>query len=613
MRPIFLNLLRLRVVWQIRLFLLIKEVMMKCKVKRRIPLWGIVLSLPLWSGSCVDGKYDLDRDIDMTINVGGEHLTLPAGSTDTAFLSKIIEVEEGDMMQPDPVTRVYHLTKKDDIDVKPTTVDVVTIQATTTDMSQELNTTADAGGSSATTNLDQNNELEAKAENIDEALKELGEISTDNPAELTVTFNVESAGGMSCDEVKAGELTVLFPDFLVFAEGEVEAGNRFVLKNEVLYQNSRPYTKTFHVTGYRFSEAAGEGEKPDENRNLTVKGDVQMTGDVTTSGISGSGSLTLKLDVNLAAMDANRVRGVIQPEIEAEATKIELNDLPDFLKDEETRMDITNPVIALIAKNPMETDVEVDAELTPMKGGAAIEGHKVEVGSGNKKAPIVLKPGDNVIALSRLGESTVEGATDQVKVDDMNNLLEIIPDFINVDLKPVVRNEDYYWADLGTSYKMPSSYDVDVPLSFEQNLNIVYSDSVADLNKDLNDLDQVMVRKAHIILSVDNALPLKLQLTPENVRIKDVYGRELPGIVKEIAEDKQYIAESADGEKPSTSEVVLVVTSEDDRFLSKIDRLCFKIKGVPGTATGVPLKDTQWLRITDIKLAVPGGVNVDLN
>ena len=106
-----------------------------CKVKKTYPLWGFLLSFPLWTVSCVDNKYDLDKDIDMTVNVGGEHLTIPAGSSDTAYLSKIIEVEEGDILQPDAATRVYHLTKKDDIDVKPTTVKEVTISETTTNLS----------------------------------------------------------------------------------------------------------------------------------------------------------------------------------------------------------------------------------------------------------------------------------------------------------------------------------------------------------------------------------------------------------------------------------------------------------------------------------------------
>lgn len=233
----------------------------------------------------------------------------------------------------------------------------------------------------------------------------------------------------------------------------------------------------------------------------------------------------------------------------------------------------------------------------------------MEIASGD----IVLASGDNVIALSRTGECSIEGVTNNVKVEDINNLLETIPDDINVDLQPVVRNENYYTVELGKAYDMLAQYEVDVPLSFGQGLNIVYNDSVRDLNKDLRDLDKVILKNAKIILSVDNAIPLKLQLKPENVLIKDVYGNELTAVKKTIEEDKQYVAESTDGEKPATSEVVLSLTSDDTAFLSKIDRICFKLTAVPGSATGVPLKDTQWLKVTSLKLSVPGGVNVDLN
>ena len=395
----------------------------------------------------------------------------------------------------------------------------------------------------------------------------------------------------------------------MFKEGEVEEGNKLILNDEEL-KNAQ---KVLHVIGYEFGEKAGEGEKPDENRTITIDGKVTMKGQVVTSGIGGSGSLTMTMHVTLGEMTANSVTGVIQPNIEAENTKIELNDLPDFLKDEETRLDISNPVILLRANNPLATPVEIDAVLTPMKNNAQIEGKKVEIGSGNEKTPVVLASGENVIALSRTGGCTIEGVTSNVKVEDINNLLETIPDDIMVDLKPVVRNEEYYTAELGIAYEMPSSYEVDVPLSFEQGLNIVYNDSIQDLNKDLNDLDKVGLKNVKVILSVDNAIPLKLQLKAENVQIKDVYGNELSAVKKTIEEDKQYVAESTDGEKPATSELVLNLTSDDTAFLSKIDRICFKITAVTGTTTGVPLKDTQWLKITSIKLSVPGGVNVDLN
>lgn len=583
-----------------------------CKVKKMYPLWGFLLSFPLWMVSCVDNKYDLDKDIDMTINVGGEHLTIPAGSSDTAYLSKIIEVKEGDILQPDAATRVYHLTKKDDIDVEPTTVKEVTISETTTNLSPTEIVNATSSSVEVPATVTTFGDFEAKSNNIDEALKELGALYAKAPVDLILTIDFQKEQSLNFTRVQANKLKIVFPDYIVFKAEEGIQGHELILDGQVLSENGSSYSRTLKVEGYKFSENAGAGKKPNGG-TLTIEGVISMEGEVVTSGVSGTGILSLVPKTVLREMTANSVTGVIQPEIKAETTNIELNDLPDFLKDEETRMDITNPVILLRAENQLETSVEVDAVLTPMKGNAQIDGKEVKVGSGYGKTPVVLASGKNVIALSRTGECTIEGVTSNVKVEDINNLLETIPDDIEVDLQPVVRNEGYYTAELGRAYEMPSSYEVDVPLSFEQNLNIVYNDSVQDLNKDLNDLDKVILKKANVLLTVDNAIPLKLQLKPENVLIKDVYGNELTAVKKTIEEDKQYVTESTDGEKPVTSELVLNLTSEDTAFLSKIDRICFKLTAVPGSATGVPLKDTQWLKVTSIKLSVPGGVNVDLN
>ncbi len=583
-----------------------------CKVIKMYPLWGFLLSFPLWTVSCVDNKYDLDKDIDMTINVGGEHLTIPAGSSDTAYLSKIIEVEEGDILQPDAATRVYHLTKKDDIDVEPTTVKEVTISETTTNLSPTEIVNATSSSVEVPATVTTFGDFEAKSNNIDEALKELGALYAKAPVDLILTIDFQKEQSLNFTRVQANKLKIVFPDYIVFKAEEGIQGHELILDGQVLSENGSSYSRTLKVEGYKFSENAGAGRKPNEG-TLTIEGVISMEGEVVTTGVSGTGTLSLVPKTVLREMTANSVTGVIQPEIKAETTNIELNDLPDFLKDEETRMDITNPVILLRAENQLETPVEVDAVLTPMKGNAQIDGKEVKVGSGYGKTPVVLASGKNVIALSRTGECTIEGVTSNVKVEDINDLLETIPDDIEVDLQPVVRNEGYYTAELGRAYEMPSSYEVDVPLSFEQNLNIVYNDSVQDLNKDLNDLDKVILKKANVLLTVDNAIPLKLQLKPENVLIKDVYGNELTAVKKTIEEDKQYVTESTDGEKPVTSELVLNLTSEDTAFLSKIDRICFKLTAAPGSANGVPLKDTQWLKVTSIKLSVPGGVNVDLN
>lgn len=265
-----------------------------CKVKKMYPLWGFLLSFPLWTVSCVDNKYDLDKDIDMTINVGGEHLTIPAGSSDTAYLSKIIEVEEGDILQPDAATRVYHLTKKDDIDVKPTTVKEVTISETTTKLEETkiVNTTSSLINEDVTEGINTLGDFKAESNNIDEALKELGALYAKTPVDLILTIDFANTGDLSFAKVKANNLKIIFPDYIVFKAEEGIQGHELILDGQVLSENGSSYSRTLKVEGYKFSENAGVGRKPNEG-TLTIEGVISMEGEVVTSGVSGTGTLSL--------------------------------------------------------------------------------------------------------------------------------------------------------------------------------------------------------------------------------------------------------------------------------------------------------------------------------
>ena len=76
--------------------------------------------------SCIDNSYDLNKDIDMTVNIGGEHLAIPVGYTEKITLDKIIEIDEGDDLQV-LENGEYHLLKSDNIDETNTSVKLVDI------------------------------------------------------------------------------------------------------------------------------------------------------------------------------------------------------------------------------------------------------------------------------------------------------------------------------------------------------------------------------------------------------------------------------------------------------------------------------------------------------
>ena len=67
--------------------------------KRRLikaSLWTTALS-PFFFASCVDDSYDLTKDIDMTITVGGD-LSIPGSGTEEFTLEEIMDLEDNSVV-----------------------------------------------------------------------------------------------------------------------------------------------------------------------------------------------------------------------------------------------------------------------------------------------------------------------------------------------------------------------------------------------------------------------------------------------------------------------------------------------------------------------------------
>ena len=51
----------------------------------------VLISASVMAVSCIDNNYDLNKEIDMTVSVGGAGLTIPIGYTDSVKLNSIID------------------------------------------------------------------------------------------------------------------------------------------------------------------------------------------------------------------------------------------------------------------------------------------------------------------------------------------------------------------------------------------------------------------------------------------------------------------------------------------------------------------------------------------
>lgn len=561
--------------------------------------------------SCIDNSYDLNKDIDMTINAGGEHLAIPVGYTEKITLDKIIELDEGDDLQI--VDGEYHLLKKDNIDETNTSVKLVTVN----ESSNPIEPIRIISGNHDSdihdifiSNAESEGFINAEAHGVDKAVIEIGSLAADMPT--TLTLKLKLGGEISTSLVKVGTMTITFPNFIQF-EKENGLNGQTLTMTDVQIEPYSGFTKELKINKYVFGKEYGEGNRVDEengDRILKIENQeikIEMQGiNVTTP--SGNGSLNITPTITLAEMAVSEVYGTIQPDIDVKPTEVELNNLPDFLQDDEIRLDITNPVFSFNANNPLNTDVEMDGVLTGYKDGQVTK--TVKIGSGNGGASITLKPsGDKqqTISIVRDEQTVVEANATKVVVPNLNDIIETIPDHINVELKPAVKTEQYYTVNLGQDYTLNSAYDIDIPLSFGSNLKIVYEETLDNFDLDLEDVD---IKKAVLSINAVNTIPLAMEIKNDNVSALDANGN----VIKDIDVTVEgTITESKDGKTEVSSALNVNLNETAEGAISKLDGLKLKITAVPGQATDVQLLSTQWMQLKDMKLKIPNGIKVDLN
>lgn len=559
--------------------------------------------------SCVDSSFDFDKDFDWSINTG--YLAFPVGKTDPIFLDDIIEIDEGDDLQivPDAdgngVAGEYHLIKDGEIDRASANVRMATVDGSTTHIdpitaADESSVVSPSG--MITTQISQTGYVKADAADIDDALKELGSLKAAAPTALTLNIKLE--GNLNFSTI-SGNLKVKFPSFLVFNDPAVNANNEIQIPCSELQLNV-PYVRTLQLTGYHF-----DGGLPVVNNEIHLNEQVVITGETNlqlpSGGQIGSGvKLQIVPTVLLADMSVDEATGIIQPEIDATKTSVEISNLPDFLNDDETSLSVSNPVILFSAVNPLNAPVDLTGKMLGKKeDGTLISGSEVKFGAGSTD-PILLQPGSNLIALSRLGTGGPAGSQN-IAVANINNLIAKIPDVVEVEMQPAVSYDKYYSIRLGHDYEVSGNYNIDIPLSFEEGLNIVYTDSADDLNSDLKDLD---FEEAAVEFDAVNTIPLELEVKAENVTPLDINKQPLSDIKVEV---EGGIAASADGKTSTRQTLLIKMTEQVKGAMSRLDAIRFRVTAVPGQAIGITLRSDQWMQLENIKVKVPKGINIDLN
>lgn len=544
--------------------------------------------------SCqVDDAYDLDKEIDKTITVGGD-LTVPGSSTDNMMLKDLLEIEEGSAVQIDAKGNYTILQKGDDTntDVEVPAVNVE-LDFGFTGVEQSFNLSSAAGGK-VTVSFDEDIVIDVVQDGITSDIKSISSAVTS----CENTYLVFSLTGNAGSAKLTKGYRIVFPEYLtVEALSEGWNGNKNVL--ELVKEDGMDITAStkvrFQISGIRFGENGAEfinNEGMTDNNSIVMGGSIGLDGDIEAVANGKGGSIAIGVDVEADMMSVDEVKAMVSPEVDITIDPITLNDMPEFLSDDEVSIALTDPKIYIHLTNPSPVAVDMSADLWSYKTGKVDQ--KVSI-------PTFRIPANQTevytICINSKADAQENGVDEFVTVENLGDIIKFIPE--RIEMKNIVTEavQEEITVKPGMNYNITTGYEVKTPLMFTEGTNIVYTETMDGWGSDLEDIE---FNEIEATMSVNNQLPLGVEMSAVAV---DNAGNALSNVKVDM---------NMDIKAGATSDVKFTVTTTDGS-IKGLDGLKLTVTATGSEETsGVCLNENQYIKIDNLKLKLKGGITMEL-
>ena len=578
------------------------------KIKKFITS-SLFLGLLSSFASCIDADYDFKKDIDLEVTVGG-NLSLPIGQTDTIRLSRMIE--EGDVLHV--IDGRYVISKSDNITEDIDAIDPVIIddfspkfepytrdfQATTTELPQipglempDIEIAFEANINTAE-NFNVDTELPTEVKHVRSV-----RITDNNGDDLHVELSIDISGMpdflpriyLSGAELALPELI----DFDIEPNGElVREGSSIFISKTIELTNGTGHISV-PLTIYGFSNPTVE------NGHLLITDEIALKGyvyaDKQSIGLEDLTNTTVSVQPNLNLSTPQiRIKGVsgtVVPNVDIN-TSVSLSDLPDFLKEEGTSLEIKDLALNLSVQNPIDAPISASFEISPLdENGQVVNGNVVS---------LALK-----VAGGERTTFQIDRNSPLITSGSLTSLLSTIPDQLDIKVTEVkIESEtNDQTIELGKGdYNLNIDYDINVPLEFD-NLRIFYTDSIDNLRSDLADVSD-KIKHLELDVVVDNAIPLGLVLS---VKPLDQNGDPITGLT--LPEGVEINAAPNSDNAIQSTHVTLNIEEVRENALQELDKLEFKVEGSNQDNHDVTLRPDQFI-VVHLSARLPEGAQMDL-
>lgn len=554
----------------------------------------------------VDDTYDLDKDIDMTITVGGD-LTLPGSSTERMLLGDLLELEDDGIIKANETTGDYALVKDGGSNSTQVKVPGVDITVDENNGFTQFNQTFSAGTSGS---IDEDGltlganviSIDITHSNTPEELVSLSNATTImNGTYLELTQNSNATVKLN-DGYK-----IIFPPYMtvkytgVDRAWEVNEQNKnvLVLKKTEGFDINSTSKINFEIIEIKFENGESTADKATfdkENQEIKLNGKVSFEGTLSAKGTITETGITISGNIISQNIVLNTVTGIVDPKVDINVEPIKLEGMPDFFSDNDVTLDLTDPKIFVNVKNPSPVKVEISGSLTSTKTGK--EDKTVTI-------PNFVIPGDTpegyVVCLNQIKSGT-NGGINYVKVEELSSIIENIPDEIKMDIDAKAVQEDVT-VELDKEFTVETQYNIDTPLMFGSKTNIKYVKTIDGWSGDLEDAEFELVEAS---MTIENAIPLGLNLVATAI---DKDGKPLTNVKVDMNID----VEPGTIENPTKKDVTFSISTEEGN-VKGLDGIEMTVTARAGENTAeTALNENQTLKLDDIKLRLKGGVTMDLN
>ncbi len=582
---------------------------------------------------CYDSSYDVS-DVDATIGLGADGLKVKLGNTEKIYLKDIIDTDGNTKTD---ASNQFYLTEQGSTEISysiqtvNSTVDKLATVNTTFQVlrwGEDLRKQFDLPENVTEINVPENYTLHGYAEgenkadfnttNIGSEVKRISRVYPRNfGASLIVNMKTSKNVNLRLDRLE--NFAVTLPQYVHLREVPKDwrlEGNTLTHQGDINFTSANQDICTVAIDYIDMKE-----------QGTPVNGKITLDKNMTRAAMSGTAYFSSKskftmregdyadIELNIKFFNdghivVDSIKGLFDPTINPDVTPIDISsNLPDFLKDEATKIKVSNPTLKFdVDMKALPTSVSVSAALTSVKDGQSGWSQRVTL-----PATIMQGGRNNIAYYHRNGdkpydpESAIAADAIVQRVDDLGNLIERLPDRIEVDMRDgkVALLQQEATLGLGRTYRARANYNVFVPLEVEEGFTIIYKDSTESLSDDLEDYTAEGVQLKTV---AENTIPLGLTLTIEAC---DQNGRSIPGITF-----TQAVAQPGQGtdKAPTKSEMTMEGTLKNPKDLQLIDHFLFVVKAErTQESTALPLSSQQYIRLTDIRLRLKGRVTADLN